>query len=216
MLGKQVKVGALALVMMVGLLTACQPARVGAKCRTTDFGDDGGSWVLQCRGGRWQRMLTKQRVAELILTAQAQAAGVVAGSTAPSDDYPANLRTAARDAVTDPWGFPNRECTSFLAWRLSSRNGYSLPTYVGDATTWDDQLAPYAAVNGTPAVGAIAQWNANESYGGLGAGPLGHVAWVQAVYSDGSVMVEQYNLGNDGSYVQMHTRAPRYIHVRDL
>ena len=73
-----------------------------------------------------------------------------------------------------------------------------------------------AAVNGTPTVGAIAQWNENESYGGLGAGPLGHLGWVEAVYADGSVMIEQYNLGSDGAYVQMHTRAPRYIHVRDL
>jgi hypothetical protein len=53
-------------------LTGCQRARLGARCHTTDFGDDGGAWVLQCRNGRWVRALTKADAARIILSAQAR------------------------------------------------------------------------------------------------------------------------------------------------
>ena len=198
----------IALLLLAGGITACQRASVGARCRTTDFGDDGGDWVLQCRNGRWQRMLTKQRVAEIVIAAQASNPDrVAAGSIAPHDDYPAAWRNAAISSANDFWGFPNRQCTSFLAWRLHQASGYTVPPNLGDAAAWDDRLAPLARVDQTPAVGAIAQWNANESAGGLGAGPLGHLGWVQAVYADGSVMIEQYNLGSTGQYAQLRTRA---------
>jgi surface antigen len=204
-------------VLLAGLLTACQPGQVGGRCSTKDFGDDGVDLVLVCRNGRWQPLMTKQQVAQIILASRSAPDALVAGSNAVNDDYPANLRNASMNSVTDPWGFPNRQCTSFVAWRLAQTNHYTLPVPVGDARNWDDRLAPDAVVDSTPAVGAIAVWDANESYGGLGAGPLGHVAWVQAVYADGSVSIEQYNLGSNGTYVQMHhTRAPRYVHVRDL
>ena len=38
------------------------------------------------------------------------------------DDYPEVLKTADKDALIDPWRFLNRECTSFVAWCLNSRN----------------------------------------------------------------------------------------------
>jgi hypothetical protein len=56
------------LALIVGVLASCQPGRVGARCRTTDFGDDGGAWVLTCTKGRWQRALTKQQAAQIILS----------------------------------------------------------------------------------------------------------------------------------------------------
>lgn len=206
------------LLLVTMVVAACQPARLGARCRTTDFGDDGGDWVLQCRNGRWARALTKQRAAQLLLAnlPPSPSAPAVRGSTAPDDDYPDVWRLAPQNSSFDAYGFPNRQCTSFVARRLAVRSQYALPVPPGDAHLWDDRLAPYAAVDATPAVGAIAHWNANENAGGLGAGPLGHVAWVQAVYADGSVLVEQYNLGPDGTYSQFRTRAPRYIHLRDL
>lgn len=217
MLGRRTFTAALALVVLTTLLSACQPARVGARCSTSDFGDDGGDWVLQCRSGRWQRALTKKQAVEIMVAAQSKAPGVTAGTPAANDDYPARLRNVTIDSVFDEFGFPNRQCTSFVAWRLASRNGVRLPVAPGDARLWDDRLAPYAVVNSTPAVGAIAQWNENESYGGLGAGPLGHVGWVQQVNADGTVTIEQYNVGSDGTYLQIHhTRAPRYIHLEDL
>lgn len=210
-------------VVVSATLAGCQPAQPGGRCDTADFGDDGAHWVLECRGGRWRWLITKKQVVELVIAAEAakQAAAsastgpdaVIAGAAALRDDYPASWRDAPMDAAFDWWGFPNRQCTSFVAFRLAASAGKRFPVAVGDAHQWDDRLAPYVRVDATPAVGAIAHWNANESAGGLTAGPLGHVGWVQAVYADGSALVEQYNLGNDGRYVQYRTRAARYIHL---
>lgn len=56
----------LSLTLVALTLAACQPARAGARCRTTDFGEDG-TYVLQCRSGRWVRTMTKAAAANLIL-----------------------------------------------------------------------------------------------------------------------------------------------------
>jgi len=37
---------------------------------------------------------------------------------------------------------------------------------------------------------------------------------VLSVYSDGSVLVEQYNLYGDESYSTMRVKAPRYLHLQ--
>lgn len=78
----------------------------------------------------------------------------------------------------------------------------------GNANNWDDNARRLGyAVDATPGVGSIAHWN----------GPgLGHVAWVQRVNGDGSVVVEEYNRSGDGRYHTRTTRAERYIHVRDI
>ena len=39
------------------------------------------------------------------------------------DDYPEELKEAGKDSLVDPWNFYNRECVSFVAWRLNDRNG---------------------------------------------------------------------------------------------
>jgi surface antigen len=38
------------------------------------------------------------------------------------DDYPSRLKNAGQDSLVDPWQFYNRECTSWVAWRLNSEN----------------------------------------------------------------------------------------------
>ena len=92
-----------------------------------------------------------------------------------------DLREAAPDTLVDPWTYYNRECVSFVAWRLSSHNGYTMPN-AGSASNWgswaDSHQIPR---NSTPAPGAVAWY------------PSGHVAWVQAVSPDGSIAIEQYN-----------------------
>jgi len=42
------------------------------------------------------------------------------------DDYPAKWKDVPQDSMFDDWGMYNRECVSFVAWRLYSQNGYSL------------------------------------------------------------------------------------------
>jgi len=39
------------------------------------------------------------------------------------DDYPTDLASAPRDSVVDPWLFYNRECTSYVAWRMNRDHG---------------------------------------------------------------------------------------------
>ncbi|HWC47303.1 MAG TPA: CHAP domain-containing protein, partial [Solirubrobacterales bacterium] len=111
------------------------------------------------------------------------------------------------DSVFDSWGEYNRECTSAVAWWLHERNGFEMPFH-DNASGWgpDAQSRGYA-VNGTPAVGAVAWW-----------GPGDHVAWVAAVGA-GTVTIEEYNYDYAGHY---HERTipssypSGYIHFKDL
>jgi len=112
------------------------------------------------------------------------------------DDYPSNLKGAAQDALVDPWRFYNRECTSFVAWCLNSRNGIPFTNsyagvHWGNAHEWGSAARSAGfGVDDSPERGAVAWWSA------------GHVAWVSGV-SGSDVSVEEYNYGYSGQY---HTR----------
>jgi len=45
----------------------------------------------------------------------------------------------------------------------------------------------------------------------MSAGPAGHVGYVSAVYPDGTVQLEQYNMGGAGTFSSMRATAPRYL-----
>jgi surface antigen len=144
-------------------------------------------------------------------------------STAPAvhtgNDYP---YAGATTNANDKWGFTERQCVSFTAWRLA-RNGHPLDNGTqnwGSAFHWDDAARAHGVrISTTPHVGAIAQWNVGESStvwvgGGQGrftAGEYGHVGYVAAVYSDGSALIEQYNAQGDRNYSVMRMTAPRYL-----
>src|SRR5206468_3801753 len=141
-----------------------------------------------------------------------------APAAAAVDDYPAEWRSAPISTVRDSWQYPNRQCTSFVAWRLHSRNGYEMPIGIGNANIWDDYYrARGVRVDLSPAVGSIAQTDAGE---------LGHVAWVKAVGTN-IVTVEDYNVAAEydaqgkpvwGVYHErvVQTTDFVYIHVKDL
>ena len=62
-------------------------------------------------------------------------------ATVGINDYPSNLKSAAQDSRVDPWNFYNRECTSFVAWRLNHDVGIAfhnwyLGKHWGDAAIW--------------------------------------------------------------------------------
>ena len=141
---------------------------------------------------------------------------------ATPDSYPYAGDTSGG---SDPWGFTKRQCVSYVAWRLAQvgrplDNGHQ---GWGSALDWDDTAARLGyGISTRPRVGAVAQWNAGEhsaywsgasssSDGTFVAGEVGHVAWVTAVYSDGSVLVAQYNGTGDRSYSTMRVKAPRYL-----
>ena len=147
-----------------------------------------------------------------------------AAAAARGDDYPYRADTTW---AADPWGFTKRQCVSFTAFRLA-QHGVRLKNSTqrwGSAYTWNNAARRLGhRVDKRPAVGAVAQWNEHErsAYYGPGstrpngsftAGPHGHVAWVKAVYRDGSVLLEQYNLGSDRAYSTMRAKAPRYLHL---
>lgn len=142
---------------------------------------------------------------------------------ASGDDYP--YRTQTNTIAADPWGFTERQCVSFVAWRLR-QHSHPLNNYTqhwGSAYHWDTAAVNlHKLITHIPKVGAIAQWNQYESSkyyapsGGIGtitAGPAGHVAYVSRVYTDGSVQIEQYNMFGSRSYSIMHVKAPRYIYA---
>lgn len=145
--------------------------------------------------------------------------------TGGHDDYP---YASTSGYVSDRWGFTERQCTSFVAWRLAQA-GHPLNNATqnwDNASHWDDTARSLGrAVTGSPSVGTVAQWGAGESSpfyasgsstanGTFTAGGAGHVAWVRSVYSDGSVLVEQYNLYGNESYSTMRVKAPRYLHLQ--
>ena len=145
----------------------------------------------------------------------------VTAANASGVDYP--YRTATTNA-SDPWGFTQRQCVSFTAWRLY-QHGHSIKNSTqqwGNASHWDEAARTLGTLVTTrPKVGAVAQWNAGErstyytstGTGYIQAGAYGHVAYVTAVYGDGSVRVEQYNMSGDRSFSAMHVKAPRYLYV---
>lgn len=130
------------------------------------------------------------------------------GGGDPGDDYPANLKNARQDAIVDEWGEFNRECTSFVAWALYSRNGFRMPFH-DNANNWGpDAIRRGYTVNTSPAVGAVAWSNA---------GTFGHVAYVVAVAGP-NVTVEEYNHLGNGTYDKRTVAASAftgYIHFKD-
>jgi surface antigen len=116
------------------------------------------------------------------------------------DDYPDRLKNAPQDSLVDPWQFYNRECTSFVAWRLNSENQVAFNDYWqgqhwGNASNWKNAAtALKIPVDNNPSRGAVAWWAA-----GSAGSSRGHVAWVETV-GDGAITIEEYNYLHAGKY----------------
>jgi surface antigen len=127
----------------------------------------------------------------------------------PGDDYPARLKNAPQDSLVDQWGEYNRECTSFVAWALASRNGFGMPFH-DNAIGWgSDARARGYTVDSNPAPGSVAWSNA---------GRWGHVAYVENVSSAG-IYIEEYNHDGTGHYDARTVPASTftgYIHFSDV
>jgi surface antigen len=145
------------------------------------------------------------------------------------DNYPYKTDSTWNSGCdADPWGECKRYCTSWTAWALQDRNGFVLSSAnglydLGNANLWKSGAvnAPgHYAVNNTPAVGAVAWYDAHSWNGGYG-----HVAWVSAINSSTSIVVEQYNWNLDGTYTPSpstvtHTSSQPwpdgFIHFNDI
>src|SRR3954447_5685402 len=175
---------------------------------------------------------TARRVSLTRLLAVALVAGVLA-VTAPLlhpepvsaasgvDDYPSRLKKAAQDSLVDPWQFYNRECTSFVAWRLNSENNVPFTDYFegahwGNASNWKNAAKSLGIpVDDNATRGAVAWWSA-----GSAGSSHGHVAWVQVV-GDSSITIEEYNYLHRGFYdtrtisTSSSMWPSGFIHVKD-
>ncbi|HMC81189.1 MAG TPA: CHAP domain-containing protein [Acidimicrobiia bacterium] len=147
----------------------------------------------------------------------------VAGAVPHAAQLPATLRIASatqevvndypwanqpQDGGNDPWSYPFRECTSFVAWRLHIRNHFEMDRFVGNANRWADWGRGRGfAVDEHPTPGSIAQTRN---------GTFGHVAWVTRVDPNGTVWVEDYNFQLTGQYL-VHALGAGFvfIHVPD-
>lgn len=139
------------------------------------------------------------------LRAQQAAANAKLGSGLVAGDpghggYPASLNNATQDTVIDPWGMYNRECVSYTAWKVQETYGY-MPYWGGrgNANQWPgDARAAGIPTGSTPQANSVAIWNV---------GAYGHAMWVEAVNSDGSIYVSQYNYDYQGHYSEMYVSA---------
>ena len=115
----------------------------------------------------------------------------------PDGILPENERPGYRAPTTPPRGTGtilfvptssgNRYSYGYCTWYAYNRRaelGRSVPSNLGNANTWAVRAAAAGyLVNRTPAVGAIMQ----------NGGGLGHVAVVEAIYPNGSIMVSEMN-----------------------
>lgn len=170
-------------------------------------------------------MRSLRRLLAIAATVLCLCMAMSASAFAAGDDYPYRTYTSN---VSDRWGFTVRQCVSFVAWR-EAQAGHPVSNasqHWGNAANWDNTArARGVGIGSRPRVGAIAQWNAYERSawyangsatpnGTISAGGYGHVAWVRAVYSDGSALIEQYNMSGNRSYSSMRVKAPRYLYYR--
>ncbi|PZQ90659.1 MAG: CHAP domain-containing protein [Leifsonia xyli] len=132
------------------------------------------------------------------LRQQRIASYLASGALALGDDYPwATELGMDEGGGLSPLRYFVRQCTDFVAWRLNRDAGstsapfkYDWSTLTpggGSARSWKSQWEKHGwAVSTTPAPGWVA-WFPNAN----------HVAYVNSVLADGSVLIEEYNWGDD-------------------
>lgn len=97
-------------------------------------------------------------------------------------------------------GYAFRNCTDWVAYRIGKVDGKYVPSGLGNANMWDNRAGNYSHMStGTePRVGAAAVSHI---------GYYGHVMYVEAVNSNGSIVISEYNGNGMGKY-SMKTISP--------
>lgn len=131
------------------------------------------------------------------------------GSIARGDDYPQRFKNGRVWVDADDWGQYVKECTSFVAYRLSTVNGFTIPTAYGNGSEWGYRARREGyRVDNNPALGSVA-WYDNQ---------YKHVAWVSNVMGD-NIEIEEYNWGGDHIYhkqVVNKNTVTGFIHFKDV
>lgn len=89
----------------------------------------------------------------------------------------------------DRWNYCTRQCVSYAAWAVE-RSGRTAPYGYGNAKNWVNE-APSSWQHDNPRVGDV---------GVATGGGYGHVAYIEAVYGDGTMRISQYNAQLTGRY----------------
>lgn len=112
----------------------------------------------------------------------------------------------------DPWGLYYRECVSYVAWRLDNQ-GYGVNHFsgAGHAAQWPSTTAYYtqrvSAQKGAAMVRPTTTPYLSPSDWRY---DVGHVAYVEEVYSDGSIRISEYNYRVDGTYGERKLTPAQY------
>jgi surface antigen len=127
-------------------------------------------------------------------------------SLEPYGGYPRRLRELPLDAIGTEYNVYSRECVDYVARRTDHDGmGMGWPRwggrisegYGGVAYKWiSNAKQDGIRVDMKPAVGSTLAWDRS----GRDHVKFGHVAYVEAVLSDGSVIISQYNNGGTGKY----------------
>ena len=90
----------------------------------------------------------------------------------------------------DSWGWPQRECTSFVVWRMVHDLGAGPPRWRGDAADWAlNAAAQGASVDHIPQQGSIVVFPRGVAGASSAAGHVG----IALDYGGGRLRVESYN-----------------------
>ncbi|HJR24523.1 MAG TPA: CHAP domain-containing protein, partial [Acidimicrobiales bacterium] len=114
------------------------------------------------------------------------------------------------------YGRTGHNCTSYVSYRIAQLGVAQPWRPMGNANRWDDNARGGAVVDDVPAVGAVAQWEGGTR---LAPGPLGHVAYVEAVTADGIELTDDTSGGRTRRY-RIQRGSPYwpddFVHIHDV
>ena len=115
--------------------------------------------------------------------------------------YPEPYRSAAKDTKVDPSTCYNRECVSYVAWKIAEATG-AWPKRTGDmnAKNWIYRLPSWGYKK------VSAPKNGGLYVGVLTSGKYGHVVWFE-----GDRTISEYNYGSAGNYGVRQINLSQYI-----
>ena len=138
--------------------------------------------------------LVNEQIASNMSAARRGNSQILVSDVIGGGGYPGAWANAPQDTVVDDWALYNRECVSYVAWKIAS-TGRFVPYFngQGNANQWESYVARYGIKSGTiPVVGSAAV---------LHGGAYGHVMYVEAVSDDKSrITISEYNYGWSGMY----------------
>lgn len=149
-------------------------------------GQEAAYQALTAQSQATKSSLIQQQQAEIAarLRANSRGGGGALAGDPGKGGYPSNLANNAQDSMVDPWGGYNRECVSYVGWKVYQKNGY-MPYGFGNAIMWPGNArAAGIGTGSTPRAG---------SAGVMSVGAYGHIVWVESVNSDGTINISQYN-----------------------